>query len=309
MPRVAANGIEIEYDTTGDPADPPVLLVMGLGAQLIAWDDAFVADLAGRGFHVIRYDNRDVGLSTHLDDVAVTQEQVLEVGRRSQFRLPVEVPYLISDMAADAAALLDAIGVARAHVVGVSMGGMIAQALAIDHPDKVLSLTSAMSTTGEKFVGMPALPVLRMLAKPPGGTSLAEVVEAELAMWRAIGTRKTFDPGVFVARTTAAYNRCFDPAGVTRQTLAVLAAPSRAKGLRNLQVPSTVVHGTADRIVNVTGGLRTAWLVPDADLYLLRGHGHDLPYSARGRFLDAISSTCAQARGSVEAMTVGAVSH
>lgn len=305
MPTVSANGIEIEYDSTGDPADPTLLLVMGLGAQLVAWDDDLVKTLAGRGFHVIRYDNRDVGLSTHLDDFPVTREQMLDVGKRSQFRLPVDVPYSIADMADDAAALLDAIGIGRAHVAGVSMGGMIAQALAIGHPDKVLSLTSAMSTTGEKFVGMPTLSVLRLLARP-SGTTLDEVVASELEMWRAIGTKHSFDPDVFVQRTTRAYNRAFDPGGVTRQTMAVLAAPSRAAGLRRLRIPTTVVHGTADHIVNVTGGIRTAWLVPGADLYLVRGYGHDLPYSARERFVGAIVSTCARARSGVGSARAGA---
>lgn len=294
MPRAAVNGIELEYDTTGDPADPTLLLVMGLGAQLIAWDDDLVAALASRGFHVVRFDNRDVGLSTHLDDHPVTLDDMLRVARRAQFRLPVEVPYGMPDMAADAAGLLGAIGVDRCHVVGVSMGGMIAQQLAIDFPAKVASLTSVMSTTGEKFVGMPTPRVLRELAKPAGST-LEEVVGAELALWRLIGTKANFDPEVFVARTTRAYNRAFDPQGVTRQSMAVLAAPSRAIGLRKLRVPVTVAHGTADPIVTITGGLRTAWLVPGADLYLVRGHGHDLPYSARGRFLDSIVTTCARA--------------
>lgn len=294
MPRVATNGIELEYDTAGDPADPTILLVMGLGAQLIAWDDDLVATLAGRGFHVIRFDNRDVGLSTHLEDHPVTLEDMLRVGRRAQFRLPVEVPYGIPDMASDAAGLLDAIGVGRCHVVGVSMGGMIAQQLAIDFPEKVMSLTSVMSTTGEKFVGMPTPRVLREVSKP-SGTTLDDVIESELALWRLIGTKANFDPDVFVSRTTRAYQRCFDPQGATRQTMAILAAPSRAPGLRKLHIPVTVVHGTADPLVTVTGGLRTAWLVPGADLYLVRGHGHDLPYSARGRFVDTVMSTCARA--------------
>lgn len=294
MPRAAVNGIEIEYETVGDPSDPTLLLVMGLGAQLVAWDDDFTDSLAGRGFRVIRFDNRDVGLSTHLSEQAVSREEMLRVARRAQFRLPVEVPYGISDMAADAAGLLGTLGIERAHVAGVSMGGMIAQQLAIDFPDKVLSLTSAMSTTGEKYVGTAQLRVLRMLAKP-GGTTLDDVVDGELAMWRLIGTRGTFDADVFVQRITRAYHRAFDPDGVTRQTMAVLAAPSRANGLRNLRVPTTVVHGTADPLVNVTGGLRTAWLVPGADLYLLRGHGHDLPISAPDRFTDAIVATCARA--------------
>lgn len=294
MSRVAANGIDIEYETIGDPADPALLLVMGLGAQLIAWDDDFVEALAGRGFHVVRFDNRDVGLSTHLSDKTVTHRDMLRVARRSQFRLPVEVPYAIADMAADAAGLLDAIGIERCHVAGVSMGGMIAQQLAIDNPARVLSLTSVMSTTGEKAVGMPTLRVLRLMSKS-GGTSLEDVVAGELAMWRVIGTQSSFDPDVFTKRTTQAYHRAFDPQGVTRQTMAVLAAPSRANGLRSLRIPATVVHGTADPIVRVAGGLRTAWLIPGADLYLFGGHGHDLPYSARERLVDAIASNCVRA--------------
>lgn len=291
---VKANGIEIAYETFGNKTDPAILLVMGLGTQMLAWRDEMCEAMADAGHYVIRYDNRDVGLSTHMGDKTVTHRDMLRVARRSQFGLSVDVPYAIADMAADAAGLLDAIGIERCHVTGVSMGGMIAQQLAIDNPAKVLSLTSVMSTTGEKAVGMPTLGVLRLKSKP-GGTSFEEVLADELAMWRVIGTQATFDPDFFTKRITEAYHRAFDPQGLTRQTMAVLAAPSRAKGLRGLRIPTAVVHGTADPIVRVAGGLRTAWLIPGADLYLFGGHGHDLPYSAGDRLIDAIVANCARA--------------
>jgi pimeloyl-ACP methyl ester carboxylesterase len=269
MPRARANGIELEYDTRGDPAGPPLLLVMGLGGQLIAWDDAFCDLLADEGFWVVRYDNRDVGLSTKFE--ATPDFSALLSGDRSS------VPYLLADMAEDAAGLLDALDVSAAHVVGVSMGGMIAQNLAIAHPDRVLTLTSIMSTTGDPAVGAPhpeALSVL--LSRPPSGREA--VIEHDLTNTRVIASPGVpFDEERERRRATASYDRCFCPEGTARQFAAILASPDRTASLRQLGVQTLVVHGADDPLIDASGGRATAAAIPGAALVVIPGMGHDLP--------------------------------
>lgn len=275
MPTTSANGIELYFDAFGDPADPTVLLVSGLGAQCTGYDDELCEALVAEGFHVVRYDNRDVGLSTHLDHPPTDVLAAVAVALSGE---PVDAPYTLSDMAADGMALLDALEVDGAHVVGASMGGMIAQTMAIEHPARVRSLTSIMSTTGEPEYGVPAPETLAALVgimSPVEGRDARIEQGVELA--RIIGTDWTFDEARTRERTTAFVDRCYDPDGTSRQMTAILASGSRADGLARLDVPTVVLHGDADPLVDISGGRRTAELVPGAELRVLERMGHDLP--------------------------------
>ncbi|HEX8804223.1 MAG TPA: alpha/beta fold hydrolase [Acidimicrobiales bacterium] len=288
MPLAAANGIEIYHETVGDPADPTLLLITGLGAQMLTWDAELCRAFADRGFHVVRYDNRDVGLSTHLEgDIDVLS---LLAGQG------VPVPYRISDMAADAVGLLDHLGVDRAHLVGVSMGGMIAQAVAIEHPARVRSLTSIMSTTGEPHVGAPTAEAMQALLAPPAQTAeeSADTLVMHAHVW---GSPGLFDEARLRRLAHAVWERNRDPMGSARQLAAILASGSRADGLRALDVPTLVIHGTEDRLVQPSGGERTAELVPDAKLLVVEGMGHDLPKPLWPRLVDAITAHAAEHDG------------
>lgn len=288
MPRAHANGLDLEYETFGDPADPPMLLVMGLGAQLTAWPVGFCELLAAQGFHVVRFDNRDVGLSSHLDDLGLPNIPAIMAGDRSS------APYLLADLAADAAGLLDALGIAKAHFVGASMGGMIVQQLAIDHPDRLLSLCSIMSTTGDRSVGTSSPDAMAVLMRPAGATR-EEVLAGGLAAQRVIGS-----PGYpatdeyLLARTAEAFDRAFDPAGVARQMAAVMASPDRTPALREVTVSTLVVHGADDPLVNVTGGKATAAAIPGAELLVVPGMGHDLPTELWPTISEAITRNTKQ---------------
>jgi pimeloyl-ACP methyl ester carboxylesterase len=256
MPIASANGLELYHETIGDPDDPPLLLVSGLGAHCTGYDDELCSAIAALGLRVIRYDNRDVGLSTHL---------------------PPDSSYGIADLAADGLALLDALGIERVHLVGCSMGGMIAQQMAIDAPERVRTLVSVMSTTGEPGIGQPDPAILGdliALSQPVDDRDAA--VEKGMALAKLIGS-PDFDEEYHRTRQTSFVDRCYDPAGVGRQLVAIVASPDRAAGLAALSVPTVVVHGTADRLVDPSGGRRTAELVPGAHLVEVDGMGHDLP--------------------------------
>jgi pimeloyl-ACP methyl ester carboxylesterase len=290
----SANGIDICYETFGDPGDEPLLLVMGLGSQLIYWPVELCEALVDRGFHVIRYDNRDTGLSTKLDDVGgdfLTTFMALNQGQ------PAEVPYKLSDMAADAVGLLDALGIASAHIVGASMGGMIAQTIAIEHPDRVKTLTSIMSTTGERDVGQPTPEAMAKLMAPVP-SSRDEAIESGVATRRVIGSPESFDEARTRELAAEAYDRCWNPAGTARHLLAIAASGSRADGLRQLDVPTLVIHGEVDPLVTPSGGERTAELVPGAELLVLEGMGHDLPPNQLGAIVEAITALAARATAS-----------
>ncbi len=284
MAQVRANGIDLWYETAGDPADPALLLVMGLGAQLIDWPQGFVEELAGRGFHVILYDNRDAGRSALLDDLGLPDLPAVFGGD------PSSVGYLLSDLAADAAALLEELGVAPAHVVGASMGGMIAQQLTIDHPDLVASLCSIMSTTGDRTVGMPTPEAAAVLMRPPA-TSRDEAIANTVAGSRVIGS-----PGYPAAqaelerRAAAKYDRGYRPQGTLRQYAAIVASPDRTAALGAVRVPTAVIHGEADPLITVSGGRATADAVPGAELLVIPGMGHDLPVELWPRIVDAIAA-------------------
>ena len=294
MPLCKANGIELYYETFGDPADPPLLLVMGLGAQMTAWDDDLCRAFVDRGFFVARFDNRDVGLSSRIEGKG---GNFMETFLKASQGQPVEAPYKLTDMAADAVGLLDHLGIERAHVVGASMGGMIAQTIAIEHPSRVLTLTSIMSTTGEAEVGQATPEAMQLLVRPPA-TDRDSAVEAAVAANKVIGGPDHFDEDRVRARAAAFYDRAFDPAGTARQLIGILASGSRAEQLAALDVPTLVIHGDADTLVTPTGGHRTAELVPGAELLVIEGMGHDLPPVVWPQVVEAITQHAQRASAS-----------
>jgi pimeloyl-ACP methyl ester carboxylesterase len=280
VPTAHANGIDIEYRTEGDPSHPALLLVMGLGAQLIAWPQAFVDTLRDRGFFVIVFDNRDCGLSTKFDGLP----DILSLFAGD----PTTAPYRVEDMADDAAALLAELGIARAHVVGASMGGMITQALVIHHPDRFLSACSIMSTTGDRSVGAPTGDAMTALMRP-AATSRDEAIEASVEGSRVIGSPDyPADEAVLRERAGEAYDRSYCPDGTARQLAAILASPDRTEGLRGVRLPFLVLHGEADPLVTPSGGEATAAAVPGSKLITFPGMGHDLPEALFGAVTDAI---------------------
>jgi pimeloyl-ACP methyl ester carboxylesterase len=284
VPDVQANGIQLSYETLGDPGDPALLLVMGLGAQLIDWPQEFCELLAGRGFFVIRFDNRDAGLSTSRPEWGLPDVRAILAGDRAT------VPYLLADLAADTAGLLDALGVRRAHVVGASMGGMIAQQVAIDHPERVASLCSIMSTPGERSVGRStpeAAAVLGAAPAPDRATAVATAVAAA----RIVGSPGYPAPQEELQRRAEAkYDRGYNPLGTLRQYAAIIASPDRTAALHEVTVPTVVIHGADDPLISVTGGRATAAAVPGAELIVLEGMGHDLPRVLWPRIVEAIAA-------------------
>jgi pimeloyl-ACP methyl ester carboxylesterase len=280
VPTAHVNGIDIEYVTDGDPADPPFLLVMGLGAQLIAWPQRFVDGLRDRGFFVITYDNRDTGLSTKF--AGVPDITALFGGDGSS------APYRVEDMADDAAALLGHLGIERAHVMGASMGGMITQALVINHADLFATATSIMSTTGDRTVGAPTGEAMSALLRPIA-TSREEAIEASVAGSAVIGSPKyPTDEALLRERAGAAYDRSYCPEGTARQLGAILASPDRTEGLHGVRIPFLVIHGEDDPLVTLSGGEATAAAVPGSKLIVIPGMGHDLPEELWGEVTDAI---------------------
>ncbi|HET9510437.1 MAG TPA: alpha/beta hydrolase [Sphingomonas sp.] len=294
MTAITANGITIEYEHVGDPAAPPVLLIMGLGAQLTLWPVELVDALVARGFRVIRFDNRDIGLSTKFDRAGLPDPgQMMMAMMTGRAFAP---PYTLTDMAADAVGLLDALGIPSAHVVGASMGGMIAQLVAAEHPTRVRSLTSIMSTTGN-----PALPPARpeALAALTGRPMTADretIVAHGMRTAQVIGSPAyPHDPVRLRARVERDFDRSFSPAGAMRQMAAVLADGDRRERLRRITAPTCVIHGDADPLVPVEGGRDTAAVIPGAELLILPGMGHDLPLPLIERIADAIAATAARA--------------
>jgi pimeloyl-ACP methyl ester carboxylesterase len=279
------------YETFGDERDPSLLLIMGLATQMVGWNEDFCRQLAERGFRVIRFDNRDVGRSSRID--SMPPPKPLELLTRRIKR----VPYTLEDMADDAAGLLSALGVERAHVVGASMGGMIGQSLAARHPSRVLSLVSIMSTTGNRFKGQPAFRVYpAFLARPPG--TKEESVERIARLFKIIGS-PGFDHDELELRAmaTLSWDRGNSPAGPGRQLAAIIASGDRTPDVRRITAPTLVIHGTKDRLVRPSGGRATARAIPGARLLMVDGMGHDLPRGAWPRILDAIAENAARAAG------------
>lgn len=285
MPIAASNGIEICYETFGSPDDPTLLLVMGLGSQMIHWQDDFCAALADRAFHVVRFDNRDTGGSTRFDGDTPNVRAAMGGGE-------VTVPYLLADMADDAVGLLDHLGVDRAHVFGVSMGGMIAQTIAIRRPDRVATLTSVMSTTGDPDVGTPTSDAMQALMAPPA-TTRDEYRDAAVHHAHIWGSPGLFDEDRLRDTAGRAWDRGYDPQGTARQLVAILSSGSRSADLAQLDVPALVIHGTADTLVQPSGGERTAEVIPDAKLLVIDGMGHDLPEPLWPQIIDAVAGHAA----------------
>ncbi|MEM9038907.1 MAG: alpha/beta hydrolase [Actinomycetota bacterium] len=272
MASIEANGITIEYQQVGDPAGEPLLLVMGLGGQLVDWPPEFVEQLAAAGFHVTIFDNRDIGLSTEFDWVPPSQAKTIlkAIGKR-----PIEAGYTLVDMARDAAELLDVLEIESAHVVGMSMGGMIAQQLTIDRPERVRSLTSIMSHPGDGKSGRIAGKVMAKMARRPVPTP-ETAPDMSVQLFQMI-SGPHLDAEVHRERTVASVARSFRPAGVARQTAAIMASPDRTPGLRSVTVPTLVIHGLVDTLVKPSGGVATANAVPHSRLLMFPDMGHDLP--------------------------------
>ncbi|CAA9227183.1 MAG: Carboxyl esterase, a/b hydrolase [uncultured Actinomycetospora sp.] len=285
---VKANGIEIAYETFGDRGGRPLLLVMGLATQMLAWHEDFCGALVDRGFYVVRFDNRDIGLSTHVTDAPPPDVMAAFGGDFSS------ASYRLEDMADDTAGLLDALEIPAAHVVGASMGGMIAQTLAIRHPSRVLSLTSIMSTTSPA-VGAATAEASAVLLAPPA-TSREEAVARTLTTYGVIGSPGyPLDEAWLRQIAAEAYDRAYDPVGVARQLLAIAASGDRTAALADVRVPTLVVHGEDDPLVQVAGGRATAAAVPGAELLVIPGMGHNLPRELWPQIVDAIEEVAARA--------------
>ena len=268
---VGPSRIDLAYERFGDPDAPPVLLVMGLGIQMLGWPEGFCSALVDRGLQVIRFDNRDVGLSTHRHDAPPPDVTAALSGDTSS------ASYTLSDMAADSVALLDALELDSAHIVGASMGGMIAQTMAIEYPNRVRSLTSIMSATGARTVGQPTPEAVNALLSPPP-TSREEAIDRAVSIFRVIGSPGfELDEADLRERAGLSYDRAYDPLGVARQLVAVLAAEDRTAMLRSVTAPTLVLHGADDPLIDVSGAHATAQAVPDTELFVIDGMGHDLP--------------------------------
>jgi pimeloyl-ACP methyl ester carboxylesterase len=292
MPRARVSStIELEYDTFGSPSDPTLLLVMGYTAQMVAWDDDLCKMFADRGLYVVRFDNRDCGLSTKLDGVAVDVDAVI---RATMLEGPVPpVPYTLSDMAADAVGLLDHLGVQRVHVLGASMGGMIAQVMAVEHPTRVRSLVSVMSMPGDPEYGQATPEALAaLLSVPPADR---EGYIAHSPVYQAFQSRRYRSDEQSRANAARDYDRAYYPEGGPRQLAAIYASGRRSDALRRLRVPTLVIHGTDDTLITPGGGERTAELIPGARLVMIEDMGHDLPKPLWETFVGTVAEFVAAA--------------
>ena len=291
--KIKSNGMDIEVEDTGPGVDTlgnerqAVLLIMGLGMQLIAWPMDLVNALVAAGYRVVRFDNRDIGLSQHFDALGVPN--VLLAGLKARFGLRVRAPYSLGDMAQDAAGVLDALDIRKAHIVGVSMGGMIAQRVALAHPKRTRSLTSIMSTSGARGLPQTQPHVLRALMSRPASLSPQDIGDFYVKLLAVIGSPGFRVPEAEVrARAAIAFQRNYHPQGVSRQMLAIMADDTRAKALADITVPTLVVHGTADVLVPFACGEDTAKRIPDAKFVAIDGMGHDLPPGVVQRMLTSL---------------------
>jgi pimeloyl-ACP methyl ester carboxylesterase len=287
MATAPSNGIELYYETHGSPDDPAFLLVNGFSSQILGWADGFREALAEQGRYVISFDNRDVGLSTHLDGQEVDLGAVLAASAAGTEMPPV--PYTMSTFALDGIGLLDHLGVEKAHIAGVSMGGMIVQQMAIDHPDRVATMTSIMSTTGEADYFESTPEAQAALLRPPA-TSRDDFIAGAVENVKVFSSRRYYDPDEMAKRAAEGYDRMFYPEGLPRQMAAIRASGHRADGLRALKIPTLVIHGRDDTLIMPKGGERTAELVPGANLLMLNDMGHDLPRPLWPIIIDAMVS-------------------
>ncbi len=281
------NGVELCYETFGDPARPPLVLIMGLGAQMVLWDDEFCEQLAARGFHVVRLDNRDIGRSSRIDrPVKIDFPDLMQKQARGE---KIDAPYTLRDMAGDVVGLMDHLGVARAHTVGASMGGMIGQEMAMHFPDRLLSLTSIMSSTGNPASPPPTPEAAAVLLTPPP-TTREEYVASFARTWRVLRAGAfPQDEAKDAARAARIWERGLNPMGVARQMLAVFASGDRRAGLAHVRAPTLVVHGDVDPLVRLEAGKDTAASIPGARLIVVSGMGHALPIALWPQILDAVA--------------------
>ena len=286
--QASSNGINLTYDSFGEHDKPVMLLIMGLGTQMIYWNDEFCQMLASKGYRVIRFDNRDIGKSTWLSDAPVPS--MWDFIGNTLFSRKVDAPYLLDDMANDTLGLMDALNVHQAHLVGASMGGMIAQCIAIKAPARVLSLTSIMSTTGNRSLPKAKAKISAKLLKPVA-KELEGYVAQSVEVWKLLhGDYFAFDQSRVEKLIRESRQRGFNPAGVARQLSAILDSPDRTQNLQQLNIPSLVIHGDADLLVPVECGKATAHAIPNAKLTILKGMGHTLPYQLWPQIVDDISA-------------------
>jgi pimeloyl-ACP methyl ester carboxylesterase len=285
--KVRVNGIEIVYDTFGESSAPPMLLIMGLGQQMISWDDDFCRLLATQGYWVIRFDNRDIGLSSRLDELGVPD--ILALMQAQAQGEAVQAPYTLGEMAEDAVGLLDVLGIESAHMVGISMGGMIAQEMAIRYPERVRTLTSMLSSTGHPELPPPK-PEAQLLLVRPSPTDREGYLEDALKTWRLLsGPGFPIDEDRIKERAERCFDRGLSPAGTVRQLAAIIASGSRREALESVAIPTLVIHGDADPLVPVECGMDTANSIPGAELMIIEGMGHDLPVAVAPRIIKAIA--------------------
>ncbi|MFX1312441.1 MAG: alpha/beta fold hydrolase [Promethearchaeota archaeon] len=294
MPKAKVNDIEIEYETFGNSSDKPLLLVMGLGGQMISWDEEFIQFFLDRNFYVIRFDNRDVGLSTKCEEAG--SPNVMKAIAALQRGETVEAPYSLEDMADDAIGVLDALKIDKAHICGASMGGMIVQVIAFRHPNRVLSLTSIMSTTGNPDLPQPTPEAMQTLVTP-APTERNAYIEYSLKVGKLLfGSGFPFDEEKRRKLAERAYDRCFYPPGFGRQLLAIMTNGDRRSKLSSIKVPTLVIHGGDDPLVPVEGGKNTAKSIPNTELLIIEGMGHSLPPETWGKISDAIAKNAAKAK-------------
>jgi pimeloyl-ACP methyl ester carboxylesterase len=293
--KISANGISLEVEDHGSPSGEPLVLIMGLGMQLIAWHEDFVQMMVDRGFRVIRFDNRDIGLSENFDHLGMPNLGVEAL--KHTFGLPVRSPYSLGDMADDTAGLLDALGIAKAHICGASMGGMVAQQLALRHPQRVKSLTLMMTTSGSRRLPGPSLKVRgAMLSKPDDPKNFDSIVAHYVSIYKLIGS-----PGYpagdewLTRRLSMSVRRSHRPRGTARQLTAIVADGDRSRALPQLKVPTQILHGLQDPLVPVEAGRQLASIIPGAKADFIEGMGHDLPIPLWPRFAAGIESAASRA--------------
>lgn len=285
MPRAQVHNIEIEYDTFGDPTSKPLLLIMGLGGQMIAWQDELCETLVNRGFYVIRFDNRDVGLSTKFEEAGMPN--LLELFAKIERGESIQVPYTLEDMADDAIGVLDDLNIEKAHICGASMGGMIAQVIAYRHPSRVLTLTSIMSSTGNPELPQVSRELRRELFRPYP-TDREAFIKEGVRRGRLIYGSYPYDEERAYELRAKTYDRCFYPEGTIRQQAAIAATGNRKPNLSSINIPTLVIHGREDPLLPVEGGIDTAEAIPGAELLIIERMGHSMPLEVVPQIIDAL---------------------
>ncbi|MFT3815123.1 MAG: alpha/beta hydrolase [Acidovorax sp.] len=285
-----ANGMELAYDCFGDPSAPPLVLIMGLGTQMIAWDESFCAQLAARGYYVVRFDNRDIGLSTKLHQAKVPNVTRLMALSMLGLTLLQRVPYTLADMANDTVGLMDALGIASAHIVGASMGGAIAQEVALRYGERVRTMTSIMSTSGARGLPPPSPEAMAVLTSPTPTDRAGYIARSQRAARALRNGHFPEEDALDEARAIRAYDRSVNPAGFTRQLAAIIASGSRRDRLKSLRTPTLVIHGDADPLVHIACGRDVAQHVPGAKMVTVPRMGHTLPRWAWPQIIDAIAA-------------------